>query len=350
MTCAGLIGLAVNYGMKLEAGKKPTAPEKDPVVKTALKALGASIDSPRGEKWREQAPQFGRNGGFGRVYYFLWSLERMAMIYNLKTIGKKDWYQWGAEVLLVNQGEDGSWRGMYGEFGADTAFAILFLKRANLAQDLTAKLRGKTSDPGEAVLRGGGVGGEALMAKERMKKAIDPKDRASSRDNRPRARPEPVAVKGTPGELASRLVKGTSRERQAALEDLRTGKGNGYTLGLAWAIPKLNMEGRKKARATLVERLRAMTAKTLRGWLKYDDPEIQRAAALACAAKTDRSLIPDLFAVLKECDDDGTVKGIRAALRTLARQDFGPGDATSKEERDLAFQQWQKWWESQGKK
>jgi hypothetical protein len=73
--------------------------------------------------------------------YFLWSVERAAVIFGLRTINGKDWYEWGADVLLKNQKEDGSWRDRFPGI-CDTCFALLFLKRANVAKDLTDKLRG----------------------------------------------------------------------------------------------------------------------------------------------------------------------------------------------------------------
>jgi len=75
--------------------------------------------------------------------YFLWSLERVAVLYNLPTIGDKDWYRWGAQVLVGNQGNKGNWTngGYVGSTSIiDTCMALLFLKRANLVKDLTAKL------------------------------------------------------------------------------------------------------------------------------------------------------------------------------------------------------------------
>ena len=53
----------------------------------------------------------------------------------------KDWYRWGAEILLKNQQGDGGWHGAYSQGGSDTGFALLFLKRANLAPDLARHLR-----------------------------------------------------------------------------------------------------------------------------------------------------------------------------------------------------------------
>jgi hypothetical protein len=75
--------------------------------------------------------------------YFLWSVERVAVLYDLQTIGGKDWYRWGAEILVANQGPHGNWAngGYHGASPVlDTSLALLFLKRANLAKDLTNKL------------------------------------------------------------------------------------------------------------------------------------------------------------------------------------------------------------------
>jgi len=99
-------------------------------------------------------------------YYFLWSLERVGMVYGLKTIGKNDWYEWGADLILKRQLPGGGWRGNYEE-PVDTCFALLFLKRSNLASDLTAKLKGRVHDPGEVKLKAGGVSGENLRQSDR---------------------------------------------------------------------------------------------------------------------------------------------------------------------------------------
>jgi len=71
--------------------------------------------------------------------YYLWSLERVAVTYNLRTIGGKDWYAWGAPIILANQQADGSWSDRFPGV-PDTCFALLFLNRANVVQDLTRNL------------------------------------------------------------------------------------------------------------------------------------------------------------------------------------------------------------------
>ena len=86
--------------------------------------------------------------------YFLWSVERVAMLYDLKTIGGKDWYAWGAQILVHNQRAGGEWPSEFyhgHSLPLNTCFALLFLRRSNLVQDLTDNLRLSTGirDPGK---------------------------------------------------------------------------------------------------------------------------------------------------------------------------------------------------------
>ena len=62
------------------------------------------------------------------------------MLYGRKSMDDKEWYPWGAEELVDSQSDDGSWPKMY-EPPTDTCLALLFLKRANLAKDLSTKLQ-----------------------------------------------------------------------------------------------------------------------------------------------------------------------------------------------------------------
>jgi hypothetical protein len=106
------------------------APAKDdPVVANALAYLATQL---RQNSVEAQAKRFAG-------LYVYWSLERMAVIYGLKTIRGVDWYAWGVRQLLPRQRRDGGWGG---QDCVDTAFAILFLSKANLAEDLTNALGG----------------------------------------------------------------------------------------------------------------------------------------------------------------------------------------------------------------
>lgn len=138
MTCAGLLGLAVGFGIK-DKGTAPP-PLKDDAVKKALVSLSKSIGTATvaGTKKKGTAAAM-------PALYYMWSVERVAVLYQLKEIEGKRWYHWGMDLLLANQKTDGHWGpGALDEDGTalvNTCFALLFLQRVNLAGDLTDKLK-----------------------------------------------------------------------------------------------------------------------------------------------------------------------------------------------------------------
>lgn len=144
MTCVGLIGLAVGHGLAqpVRAGQLV----QDPRILKGLTALYQMIGKPSDRPINLPMQNL----------YFLWSVERVAVLYNLPTIGDKDWYRWGAQVLVANQQPQGNWAG--GQYHGnsptlDTCLALLFLKRANLVKDLTAKLPFKAADLNNGIMR-----------------------------------------------------------------------------------------------------------------------------------------------------------------------------------------------------
>lgn len=140
MTGAGLLGLAVQYNVAHNPAraKDPAKQFKDPAVDKGFKYLAGFIDKAHDSKKK-------RNLKEERIdLYFLWTVERCGVLYNRRKIVGKDWYPWGVELLLAHQQGDGSWTngGYYGSKPViDTCFALLFLKRANLAKELTKKVR-----------------------------------------------------------------------------------------------------------------------------------------------------------------------------------------------------------------
>jgi hypothetical protein len=154
MTGVGLIGLAVGHGLDAEVADKKAV--RDARVEAGLKAMGSHV----GKRFRDEVGQEGRivSGRNEMVViapintYFLWTVERVGVLYDVREMGGKDWYRWGVDLLLRAQKADGSWleRGYPGaNRPLDVCFALLFLKRANLIADLTKKLDlslpGKTS-------------------------------------------------------------------------------------------------------------------------------------------------------------------------------------------------------------
>jgi hypothetical protein len=152
MSCVGLIGMAVGHGLAHDPTvKSPLAAEarrlaKDKRVVKGFTALSRHIGVPTG-RWQ--------NLGQPNLY-FMWSLERVGVLYKLKNIGKKDWYHWGAEILVANQHPDGHWdKGNYhgASLVLDTCLALLFLKQANFTPDLTERLHEDAHDLNLAIIK-----------------------------------------------------------------------------------------------------------------------------------------------------------------------------------------------------
>jgi hypothetical protein len=363
MTCSGLLGLAVGHAAveallrtdKAKPGEKAAKPHdltRDPAIRTGLAALGTTIGHPAGRG--RQGPLL-RTGG--RMYYFLWSLERVGVAYGLTTIGGKDWYDWGSEILLANQQADGTWRGAYAVMGADTCFGLLFLRRSNLAGDLTLLLKNKVEDPGEVKLQTGGVGGEALKKGVGLKSALESPDLfegTKSEGDRGRGAAKP-AVKPAANEtdpdatrLSKELLQAAGTHRDKLLDRLRDGKGVIYTDALAGAIARLEGDARKKAREALAERMARMTSATLGAKLADDNPEVRRAAALAVAMNEDKAHVERVIGLLD--DKEKTVnRAAYAALKSLSGKDFGPPAGAGPEERKKAAAAWRAWWKEKGK-
>lgn len=149
MINTGLLGMAVGHGLVKEMGLPDDPPvDEDPRILNGFKALSAHVGMPMDTVKDVPYPNM----------YFLWSLERVCMLYDIHTIGNKDWYRWGAEALVSNQDpENGGWFNKDSYPGAappiDTSFALMFLKRANLAKDLSAYLAFSPKKLNEGVVK-----------------------------------------------------------------------------------------------------------------------------------------------------------------------------------------------------
>ncbi len=93
-------------------------------------------------KGLEQAGRFVQGGDTAR--YFLWSIERLGVMLGLEKFGGVDWFAKNSDVLLKTQKMDGSWPEEHNDKGlSQTAFAVLFLRKANLGSDISRLLEGE---------------------------------------------------------------------------------------------------------------------------------------------------------------------------------------------------------------
>ena len=75
--------------------------------------------------------------------YFLYGLERAAILFGTEKLGDHFWYAEGADALIKAQHEDGSWGKDTEWFNTtwDTCFSVLFLRRATRALVVTGDSR-----------------------------------------------------------------------------------------------------------------------------------------------------------------------------------------------------------------
>lgn len=131
MTCAGLITqmICVDWGMGLkdaeataEFGSKAEQGKWNLLMQNSLEG---------GLTWLEYFYSVTRNpwrSQFHEYYYYLYSLERVAMFSGMRYIGEHNWYYEGSCPLLALQADDGKW----GEGVVETSFALLFLKKGTV--------------------------------------------------------------------------------------------------------------------------------------------------------------------------------------------------------------------------
>ncbi|MSR55954.1 MAG: hypothetical protein EXS09_22175 [Gemmataceae bacterium] len=356
MTCAGLVGLAIGIGAKNLEGKgsvqiDPETIAQDRSVELGLKYLGTFLKA-AGEQRDARGGGF-QNNDLTNDLYFMWSLERVGMAYGLQTIGNLDWYDWGARVLLSSQAANGSWgnrAAVHGSTENATAFALLFLMRSNLAQEVSISMKGKVKDPGTSRLVGGGdlskIIGESSQGKANSKRP-GPVTTPRPKDDTPLSPPE--TDKG--GKLATALENASAAERADLLTLYRDSKGGEYTDALARAATKMTGEALAQVRDALAQRLTRMTISTLNDFMKDGDRELRRSSALAAGSKSkDRiaELAPTLVRLIGD-DEPMVVQAARASLRTLSGQDFGPEAGAAPSERGKALIAWRSWWEGQKK-
>jgi hypothetical protein len=168
---------------------------------------------------------------------------------------------------------------------------------------------------------------------KRVLRAVSLAQRAQAELDAEAARLSAAAVFAEPPRQAQQLTR------------YRDAKGIVFTEALGNALGQLDGDARRTAREYLAERLSRMTVETLRSRLDDPRPEVRRAAALAWAMRDDRAAVPELIPLLED-PDERVVPAVRAGLRSLTGQDFGPAPGATPEERTRAAARWKAWWQS----
>lgn len=138
---------------KTTAGSaKKTDPKKDDKAEEKKDATAEVSDKtdegstlmkdPIFAKGLAKAGEFVQGGDQAR--YFLWTIERLGVLLGQEKIGGVDWFAKGSDILIKSQTADGSWPAEHNDKGlSQTAFAILFLRKANLGSDISRLLEGE---------------------------------------------------------------------------------------------------------------------------------------------------------------------------------------------------------------
>lgn len=331
MTCAGLLGLAINYkeervreavftNYPVDPSTYRREPKVDPQIRQAREYLGKHLAQPF---------QLGHD-----AFLFFWAVERVCMMYGHPRLSGINWYSWGARNLLQLQKPSGAWEGDADTgLHCGTALALLFLHTS---------------------VWGGDIASAPMVG---------------------------PLWQGPPGEARSfkmELSSGVSTERlKVILAQLEGKHGGEYTQELAASIPVVRPEIREQVQLALRRRVQRMTTDTLSAYLGGQDRELRLASLQAIpqkmrlatqrrwgqmlndavaayfASKNKRlqgfcglesigpreelepeALVPDLIPLLDDRDPRITAAAL-AMLKQLSGKDFG---------RDQKA--WQKWWDN----
>jgi hypothetical protein len=125
MTAGGVSSLVILDALRRRGSDAKYGTKEQGLARTAIRDGWAWMFN----RWTVKGnPARGREW----IYYYLYGLERSAMLDGVGRVGDHDWYWEGATFLVSNQASDGAWFTGNGVAFYDVCFAILFLKRATV--------------------------------------------------------------------------------------------------------------------------------------------------------------------------------------------------------------------------
>jgi hypothetical protein len=355
MTAAGLLALALGFSSSKETSvtivrggsKLETSGSGQGDNGRTIKTEEASLDKdPQVMQAQKFIIDYLRNCPVDRLpylYYFLWSLERVCVTYGWdKDMAGFDWYGFGCDVLINKQSKDGGFGnnegpGIVAEVSpiAETAFAVLFLKRADLIPDagkLVQKVRSdKFNQTDKKTVNKKTAPGEKTVAEKT--EATPPEKSAEQlqfEEDTKQAQKWMHAV-----------VNGGGLNQEQALKNLRDTKGKAYTLAMVDAIKKIGGGAlQNQVRDALAERLTRQSANSLSNYLQGNEIELKSAAAWAAATKSPpcKEVIPDIIPLLNEADTMVSDKALEALKILSGGEDYGK-----------SAEKWNNWWKKTAK-
>jgi hypothetical protein len=124
MTCAAISSMSIARDELRRMKSAKLGAKMDDEIDAAVLGAWAWLDRHWGVDRHPEKP------GRDWYYYWLYSLERAAILDAVQRVGGRDWYFEGAAELLARQKPEGHWDEGGGNHTTETCFALLFLKRA----------------------------------------------------------------------------------------------------------------------------------------------------------------------------------------------------------------------------
>jgi hypothetical protein len=155
----------------------------------------------------------------------------------------------------------------------------------------------------------------------------------------------PAASATESAKLAAALLGADGHKRQEIVAKYRDAKGSQYSEALAIAIARLSGDDRQPLREALAARMARMKTATLRQYLRDEDAELRRAAALGFAQRNSTAQLGQIIGLLLD-PEPAVERAAHTALVSLSGEDFGPHVNATEDEKAQAAARWRQWWES----